>query len=212
MQISKHLHWWFPCFTCQGCGAEINSRDNAYWCDACAANLPLADLSPTHYAPFKYADPIRQMIMRMKHGHNLLVVRALAPYLAAVYLHLIKKPDYTPIIIPVPLHKKRLRMRGYNQSAVLAQEVASYLDLPVVTDALIRVKHTNMQKHMTAAERAANIQGAFAVANATKITGQDILLLDDVYTSGATTAECTKVLKAHGAKSVTILTIASAGA
>ena len=171
----------------------------------------MADISDTHFAPFKYAEPIRTMILRLKHGHNLLIARALAPYLAAVYLHLIKQPDQTHLIVPVPLYKSRYRERGYNQSAVLAHEVASYLDLPVVEDALSRVKKTRMQKQMTAAERAANVQGAFAVARPDKIAGQDILLLDDVYTSGATSGECVRVLKAHGAKSVTILTIATAG-
>lgn len=151
------------------------------------------------------------MILRMKHGHNLLSARALAPYLAAVYLHLIKQSDQTHIIVPVPLYKSRLRERGYNQSAVLAHEVAAHLDLPVVEDALVRVKKTRMQKKLTAAERTANVKDAFAVVNAAKIADQNILLLDDVYTSGATAAECVKVLTAHGAKSVTILTIATAG-
>lgn len=208
-QVNSVLDFWFPHFTCLACQAEIPSAHNVYFCAACLAKLPAAPVTTTHYAAFGYAEPIRSLLLNLKHGHNLLVARALAPYLAAVYLKFVPPADH--IIVPVPLHQGRLRERGYNQSAVLAHELATYLHLPVLENVLVRPKKTVMQKHLTTTQRASNVKDAFAVTDARQITDRDILLLDDVYTSGATTHECARVLQQHGARSVTILTVATAG-
>ena len=167
----------------------------------------------THFSPFYYEEPIRSMILKLKYASNGFIAKALAPYLAAFYLHHIQSRfDQPPIIVPVPLHRSRQYERGYNQSEVLAKELASYLDLPVVADALIRDKKTVIQKHMDAATRNANMHGAFNVAPAhvSQIQNQNILLLDDVFTTGATTYECAATLRANGAHNVIVLTIASA--
>ena len=94
---------------------------------------------------------------------------------------------------------------------VLAQELASYLNLPIVDGALIRSRKTIIQKHMDAKARADNMRGAFTVdpTQATRIQNQNILLLDDVYTTGATTNECAAALRANGARNIIVLTIAS---
>ncbi|MCQ2382112.1 MAG: ComF family protein [Clostridia bacterium] len=176
-------------------------------------NLPITtDTQSNHFSPFIYTEPIRSMILKLKYDSNGFIAKALAPYLAAVYLKRIKPTLLdSPVIIPVPLHRSRQNERGYNQSEVLAKELACYLDLPVITDVLIRQKKTTIQKHMDTETRANNMKNAFTVevSKVHKIENQNIILLDDVYTTGATTHECSKVLKAHGANNITILTIAS---
>ncbi len=165
-----------------------------------------------HFSPFFYEEPIRTMILKLKYASNGFIAKALAPYLAAVYLKQVQPHlKQTPIIIPVPLHRSRYNERGYNQSEVLAKELTTYIDLPIMTDVLIRQKKTIIQKHINQDERVNNMKGAFQIvtANADKIKNQNILLLDDVYTTGATTHECADVLQQNGAKQVIILTIAS---
>ena len=177
------------------------------------AKLPImTEEQTTHFSPFFYEEPVRSMILKLKYDSNGFIARALAPYLAAVYLrHIQPNLDHPPIIIPVPLHRSRQRERGYNQSVVLANELATYLDLPVATDVLLRNRKTIIQKHMDADTRAKNMHGAFGIAPEPTILiqKQNILLLDDVYTTGATTNECAAVLRANGARNVIVLTIAS---
>ena len=204
---------WFPNFTCMACGCEIQTSNNIYLCEKCMSNLPImSETQTTHYSPFVYEEPIRSMILRLKYDDNGFIAKALAPYLAAVYIKhiqpLFKEP---PIIIPVPLHRSRQRERGYNQSEILAKELASYLNLTINHDTLIRNRKTIIQKHMDTATRAKNMRGAFTLIpkNLAKIKNQNILLLDDVYTTGATTNECVSVLHQNGAQKVIVLTIAS---
>ncbi len=204
---------WFPNFTCMACGGEIQTSTNAYLCPKCMDNLPvMTETQTTHFSPFFYEEPIRTMILKLKYSSNGFIAKALAPYLAAVYLkHIQPLYDQPPIIIPVPLFRSRFRERGYNQSLVLAQELASYINLPVVDDVLIRSRKTIIQKHMDAETRATNMHGAFAISSTqvTRVQNQNILLLDDVYTTGATTNECAATLRANGARNIIVLTIAS---
>lgn len=175
--------------------------------------LPImAEEQTAHYSPFFYEEPIRTMILKLKYASNGFIAKALAPYLAAVYLrHIANKFDNPPLIVPVPLHRSRQNERGYNQSAILGQELSSYLNLTMIPEALIRQKKTTIQKHMDTVERKANLKGAFVVNpnQAAEIKNQNILLLDDVYTTGATSHECATTLQQAGAKNVVILTIAS---
>lgn len=204
---------WFPNFTCMACGCEIQSSNNKYLCLKCMNNLPIVSESQTtHFSPFTYEDPIRKMILELKYNDNGYIAKALAPYLAAVYLKQLQPLyDKPPIIIPVPLHKSRHRERGYNQSEILAKELSKYLNLEIHTNLLIRKRKTIIQKHMDTKARFENIHGAFDIkANeSNNIQNQNILLLDDVYTTGATTNECKNILLRHGARKVLILTIAS---
>ena len=204
---------WFPNFTCMACGGEIQTSSNAYLCPKCMNQLPvMTETQTTHFSPFFYEEPIRSMILKLKYSSNGFIAKALAPYLAAVYLkHIQPTWEQPPIIVPVPLFRSRQRERGYNQALVLAQELASYINLPVVDGVLIRSRKTIIQKHMDAAKRAANMHGAFAVdsTQVSRIQKQNILLLDDVYTTGATTNECAATLRANGAHNIIVLTIAS---
>ena len=110
--------------------------------------------------------------------------------------------------MPVPLHKKRLRERGYNQSSLLARELGKLSSLPVVEDCLVRQKHTIPQaRTSTIDERKSNIAGAF-ICRDQRLRDKQVLLVDDVATSGATIDACAAALRAAGATSVWGLVLA----
>ena len=154
-----------------------------------------------------YNDGSRKMILAFKHGDALHLHTTLAPLLAKVGRDFLKADA---IIIPVPLHWLRLVKRRYNQAAVLGIEIGKLSGITSWPDALIRTRHTPPQGHKGAKDRHQNVSGAFDInpSYATKLSGHDIILVDDVFTTGATLEECAKVLKAAGAKSVNILTVA----
>lgn len=114
------------------------------------------------------------------------------------------------VIIPVPLHPKRLRWRGFNQSVLLAQQVSRALDVPLDPFVLHRNQETPPQTQLTEEERRKNVRGAFSLNPHRPIKGRRVLLVDDVYTSGATVNECSRSLKRGGAKEVYVLTLARA--
>ena len=110
--------------------------------------------------------------------------------------------------MPVPLSRKGLRERGFNQSLLLAKTVSAGTTIPLVFDGLLKTKETPPQIGLNAKERAANLKGAFRVEG--KFTGMRILLIDDVMTTGATANECSKQLLKAGAADVVVLTLARA--
>jgi len=115
--------------------------------------------------------------------------------------------DYS-LIIPVPLHIKKLRERGFNQSLILARAIGEKQQIPVNFSLLKRHKFTETQTGMHKAERKQNIKKAFEISDKEKIAGKDIILVDDVYTTGATVNECAKTLIKAGARKVSVLTLA----
>lgn len=105
------------------------------------------------------------------------------------------------VLMPIPLHAKRLRMRGYNHAAILGKELAKKLNIPFA-DIVVRVKETTVQVGLTKDERKKNIRGAFAVRQGSGMQGKTVFLLDDIVTTGVTFVEAAKVLKKAGAKAV----------
>jgi ComF family protein len=130
----------------------------------------------------------------------------LVKYLSQTPLLNVKEIDG---IVPVPLHPKRQRQRGFNQAELLASVLGRYHDLPVLP-ALSRVKNTRAQFDLPRAERFHNIKEAFKVHDPRMVQDKRLLLFDDIYTTGATIAECTKALKVAGAKRVEVLTLSRA--
>jgi len=117
------------------------------------------------------------------------------------------------ILIPVPLDKKKLKIRGYNQSEELAKELSKFLNIPVVSNVLVKIKHTAPQMELSKIEREKNLEGAFAIkvggtSDVPPFLGKKIFLVDDVYTTGCTMQECAKILKKAGAKQVWGIVIA----
>jgi len=99
------------------------------------------------------------------------------------------------ILIPVPLDKNKLKIRGYNQSEELAKELSKVLQVPVISDILVKIKSTKPQMELSKKEREENLQNAFAIKKSAGLANKKIFLVDDVYTTGSTMQECAKVLK-----------------
>ncbi len=120
------------------------------------------------------------------------------------------------ILVPIPLNKKRLKERGYNQSEELAKELSAVLKIPVISDVLIKIKNTRSQMELKKEEREKNLEGAFkisarggpALGGKNHFAGKKIFLVDDVYTTGSTMEECAKTLKLAGTKQVWGIAIA----
>jgi len=112
------------------------------------------------------------------------------------------------LIIPVPLHWKKEFIRGFNQSALIGNYISRKLNKKMVQNVLVKSKNTVSQTELSAEERKENVKGSFKVKNCDIIKNKIILLIDDVYTTGATLEECKKILLKRGAKKVIILTVA----
>ena len=156
-------------------------------------------------SPFRFDGAIRQAIHQLKYKN----LRAIAVLLASLlHDYLVTNPVPGEVLVPVPLHQKRLRERGYNQSRLLAQELGKLINLPVADDCLIRQKHTSPQTRApTVDERRSNVVDAFA-CRSHRLKDKQVLLIDDVATSGATLDACAAALKPAGAVSVWGLVLA----
>ena len=154
---------------------------------------------------FRFDEVIRKAIHQLKYRN----LKAISPCLAellADYLGSNSLPGEA--LVCVPLHPRRLRERGYNQSSLLARELGRRIDLPVIEDCLIRVKQAQPQvRAVDVEERRRNVADAF-VCRDEKVEGKQIILIDDVCTSGATLESCAAALKSKGAASVWGLTLA----
>jgi len=148
---------------------------------------------------------MRQAVHQLKYKN----LRALAKPLAKLLNDfLVINPVPGEALVPVPLHPRRLRERGHNQSHLLAEELSSLINLPVIDDCLIRKRHTPPQaRTATVEERRSNIANAFTCVN-DRLQDKQVLLIDDVSTSGATLDACAKTLKAAGTVSVWGLVLA----
>ncbi|MGE4094811.1 MAG: double zinc ribbon domain-containing protein [Candidatus Binatia bacterium] len=151
--------------------------------------------------------PISSAVQQFKYQRNLSVGQSLAR-LAAPYFPLRGEPY--DLIVPVPLHLSRLRWRGFNQSLLLAHAIGQGYNIPVDPFSLIRTRSTLPQTQLKAKERQGNVHDAFAIATPRYIEGKRVLLVDDVYTSGATVTECTKTLLSAGSQVVDVFTLARA--
>jgi len=134
-----------------------------------------------------FAQPLGQLLA--EHGSRLLTVAAL------------------DLIVPVPLHRGRLRQRGYNQSLELARHLGAAWRISIAPEWLVRNRETPRQTSLSRQERSGNVRGAFAWTGP-PLGDKRVVLIDDVYTSGATANECARVLKKSGAGAVEVLTLA----
>ncbi len=121
-------------------------------------------------------------------------------------------PAKTIVVVPVPLHTRKQAQRGFNQAEMIARSALQQLARPerfeLCSGALVRCRETGSQIGLTRHQRRENLRGAFAVSDATRIVDRDILLIDDVYTTGTTASECARVLRRAGAARVWVATVA----
>lgn len=185
---------------CRYCGRPTGGVQT---CPDCWRHRPALD---GVHSPYLFEGPLRLLIHRFKYRHGAHLAAPLAALLSAGDAVFLRPAD---AIIPVPLHPRRLRQRGYNQAALLAAALAPRLGLPVVEGCLQRVRDTPPQMGLPAAERRRNVRGAFACADET-LRGRRVLVVDDVCTTSATLDACAVALKRSGATVVTGLTLARA--
>lgn len=190
---------------CQTCGLPFAfATPDSTLCASCIDDEPVFD---TARAAVVYDDTSRQMILDFKYGDRLHAVDTFMPWMLRAGAGMLAETD---IILPVPLHRKRLWQRRFNQSALLAQKLARHSQKTYLAEGLIRSRYTIPQKGLSRKERHLNVKNAFAVPapQAQKIQGKNVMIVDDVFTSGATLNECARILKKSGAAKVFVLTIA----
>ena len=155
-------------------------------------------------APFHYASPIDYLLGRLKFQGKLVYARVLGSLAAEAIIESgIELPE---CVIPVPLHARRLRERGFNQSQELARYIARRLDVPLVNDMVERTKNTRPQMQLDAKERRKNVRNAFTLTSAEP--WQHVAIVDDVMTTGNTVAELARILKSAGVRTVDVWTVA----
>jgi ComF family protein len=173
-------------------------------CPGCRAAPPVFHRAR---AALRYDAQGRRLILPFKHADRTELAAVLAPHMARAGAALLREAD---LLVPVPLHRRRLFRRRYNQAALLAKAVGRIVGRTCVPDALLRRRATASLGEKSAAERAAEVDGAFAMrpSRAGRVAGKRVLLVDDVMTSGATANACAAVLLAAGATSVDVLVAA----
>lgn len=152
-----------------------------------------------------YESVLQEAVASLKYRHGQKLAEPLGRMLAN---HIRGKMGLVDSIVPIPLHENRLRKRGFNQAILLARVIGEELKIPVIENGLIRKRDTTSQVGLSRNQRLNNILGAFFVPNREIIQGKRIILLDDVYTTGATAKEAQTTIYLAGAIEVKILTIA----
>lgn len=191
---------------CDACGFPfefaVPKGSGETLCAACLSDRPAFKHAR---AALVYNDASRDFILGFKHGDQIHSVVAMVPWLKQAGADILTDAD---MIVPVPLHRWRLLRRRYNQAAIIGRAIATECGKVFVPDALTRTRATPTQGHLKAKERAQNVKRAFAAHPKREIAGKKVLLVDDVYTTGATVNECVKVLLRAGAAEVSVLTLA----
>ncbi len=195
---------------CEVCGGPLESAvSEAIRCARCLAHPPRYRTARTvaRYRTTAEDEPgsLPALIRRNKYGLDQSVGRALVEYMGDELP--VSAGDYD-VVIPVPLHWRRLWWRGFNQAALLAAEVARRLDLPLDTTAISRKRFTTPQTARHHDERIRNVRRAFTVTHPERVRNRSVLIVDDVMTTGATVDECARVLIAAGAICVDVFTLA----
>lgn len=192
-----------PC--CEACAHpfEYEVPDQTL-CGACVGDPPPFERTR---AALLYNDQSRDLVLGFKHADRTEVAGLFAKWMRSAGGEVLEEAD---AIVPVPLHWTRLFQRRYNQAALLAHALGKLSEKPVLHNTLKRKRKTLSQGRMGRKARARNVQGAFVVPSKLKhrIKGKTVVLIDDVYTTGATLRACAKVLKRAGASKVNVLVLA----
>lgn len=226
MPVFKHfIDFFLPRF-CLSCNRKLDPDSN-YICVQCYELIRRPDLKRIEFEftrkfrsdkiisgfnsafVFEKEKPLQHLIHSLKYMENFRIGIFLGKIAGELLKEEIKswKGD---ILIPVPLHRLKKAERGYNQSFYIAKGICSVLKIPVEKSAIKRKRFTETQTELTLEERQNNISCAFTVTGSKKLTGRNIILVDDVITTGATISECGRVLKENGAAEIFALSVAVA--
>ncbi len=193
---------------CSICGSIGARRKKSGGCDEC----PPAPIGfETARGAFRYIGPAAETVKTFKFGGRV----ALGPVMGRAMLpmfmdEIVMETGPVDYLIPVPLHFTRFLMRGFNQSLLISRELSRLTGVPTLERVLHRIKRTRKQSLLDPKERHANVLDAFAVSDPNVVRGKRIILIDDVYTTGATINACGLALNASGAESVNAYTFARA--
>lgn len=188
---------------CSRC-AEPMMVPGEFLCGRCQNTPPAFDHV---YSPWLYQDEVAALIRNLKFKHRLYIARALGTLLGEYLSHALHcQPD---AIVPIPMHYRRLRARGFNQAVELARFTGATLDIPINARALLRTRATDPQPGQNPSQRHENVRNAFALHKRWE-PPPTILLLDDVMTTGATANAAAKALKQRGAEEVIVAAVARA--
>ncbi len=181
---------------CVSCGAPFPSNEApAHRCSSCVRSEPPFNVA---WSAYRYDSIILDAVHGLKYRGRTTLAKGLGDLLARVITA--RLPGGLDLIAPVPLHPKRLKERGFNQSLLIARRISKLLETPLDCFNLARAVETEPQVNLKANERKKNVRGAFAIENPAVFKGARVLLVDDVYTTGATIRECSKALKKAGAE------------
>jgi len=201
-KISNLFSSLIQVFTLEVC-LECQKESKSLICTSCIQKIKRTHNQPQEPISYgAYEGVLKNLIHLFKYENKF----GLAKPLADLLIDLV--PKDIDCIIPVPLHFEKLQERKYNQSALLAKELSQKLRLPLFLNVLKKKIKTPSQTDLSKTQREKNILGVFSVENENKIYAKNILLIDDVYTTGATVQECQKVLLSHRAQKVFVLTLA----
>lgn len=228
MWINDFLNLFFPDL-CQACGKPLVKQENIL-CLSCLFKLPKtnfekhednpisrifwgrADIhAATSFLFFSKGGSVQKLIHQFKYKGNIETGR----YLGSLMGSDLKNSSLfntIDIIIPVPLHKKKLHTRGFNQSEIIAEGLVDVMNVKLVNDVLLRVEHTETQTRKARYTRWENVRGKFGIVNSEKLAGKHVLLVDDVLTTGATLESCAQTLLEIPQTKVSIATLAYAQA
>lgn len=190
-----------PLCACCGLPFEYEAQEGTL-CGACMATPPPFARAR---AVLAYDDGSRPLVLGFKHGDRIHAAKAYGVWLARAGRELLEDADR---LLPVPLHRARLFHRRYNQAALLAQALSRHCGVPATPDLLQRRRSTPTQGGLDRQGRHRNVKGAFRLRPGQSVTGQRLVIVDDVMTTGATLAECARILLRAGAARVDVLTLA----
>ena len=191
--------------SCPRCGlpAALGSADTQ--CGQCQQDLPPIDYMISSLA---YDYPVGHLVAQLKFQRNLVYANIFSHLLLEKLCTTLTDSQQPELIIPIPLHKKRLRERGFNQALEIARPIAKQLSIPLEKRAIIRPKYTQAQSLLDAESRHENLKSSFEIVK--PVTAEHVVIVDDVVTTGATVYELAGLLKRSGVKTVGVWAVARA--
>jgi ComF family protein len=192
---------------CRHCGRYLNPKKDAGNICAKCIRQPLS--FDRAFSPCAYSGVIKELIHEFKYKNKPYLGKPLSEIMISFIREYNLPFSYADLVVPVPLHNARLREREFNQAEILSSHIAKELNINFSPAALFRKRSTRTQVDLKDEERFANVAGSFSINPKISVKGKNILLVDDVFTTGATTSEAAGVLKNAGAHIVFTLTLAN---
>jgi len=193
--------------SCPVCGRFFETAADSHACRKCVENAPPYAV---HLSCGRYDGTLKDLILLFKYRRFAVLGGGLGRF---AFRTLGNDPDLWPgvdAVVPVPIHPRRKRGRGFNQAAVFAAELGRLEGVALLNGALVKVRNVPPQTSLQAGERERNVRGVYSVRKEAAVRGKILVLADDVYTTGSTIKECSRTLLEAGAKEVRALTIAQA--